>query len=353
MGESCTGLEDHGAEEGRAQVIPKAISGVCPVIAVPFSDDGSVDLDGFDSLVDHLVQIGVSALTLFGLASEFHKLTDSERHVLASRLLLRTRNAGVAAVISVTDHATEVAVDRARAFADEGADALMVLPPYFMNPSQAAIAAHIEAVLSAVKVPVIVQYAPVQTGARLDPSFWVGLRQRHPTFRLVKVEAQPSGRYVSALKNASGGSLGSLVGYAGVHLPDALRRGAVGVVPGCSFAEVYVELMRLWNDGDEAGFSRLHSRLLPYISYWMQDVELIVQSEKSILHRRGLIAGDRCRRPGYTLDGEELRLIDRFLEAFDGLLDPGTDRNHRQRPPGEAGSEARPRAVASPDAHPA
>jgi dihydrodipicolinate synthase/N-acetylneuraminate lyase len=295
------------------------------VTAVPFSDDGSVDLEGFDSVVDHLMGTGVSALILFGLASEFHKLTDSERRLLASRLLARTRSHPVVAgVVSVTEHSTEVAVDQARTFEDEGADALMVMPPYFLNPSQAAIAAHLEAVLAAVTVPVIVQYAPIQTGTRLEPSFWVGIRRRHSHFRLVKVESQPSGRYVSELEHASAGSLASLVGYAGVHLPDALRRGAVGVMPGCSFVEVYVELMRLWNDGDDAGFSRLHSRLLPYVGYWMQAVELIVQSEKTILRRRGFIANDHCRRPGYTLDDEELRLIDRFLEEFDDVLGPGT-----------------------------
>ncbi len=304
----------------------KSISGVCPVLAVPFSADGAVDLDCFESVVDHLMASGVSALILFGLASEFHKLTDSERRALTSRLLARTsRHPVVAGVVSVTDHATEVAVDQARAFQNEGADALMVLPPHFLNPSRVAIAAHLEAVLSAVSLPVIVQYAPIQTGTKLDPSFWVDIGHRHPNLRMVKVESQPSGRYVSALEQASGGSLTSLVGYAGVHLPDALRRGAVGVVPGCSFVEIYLALMQLWDDGDEAGFGRLHARLLPYVGYWMQDVELIIQAEKSILRRRGLIADEYCRRPGYTLDGEEVRLVDRFLESFDDLLGRGTD----------------------------
>jgi 4-hydroxy-tetrahydrodipicolinate synthase len=298
-----------------------AIRGACPVLAVPFSDEGALDVDGFISVVEHVVGSGVSAVTLFGLASEFHKLTDAERERLVAALVERTRsNANVAAVISVTDHATEVAVERARTYVAAGADALMLLPPFFLGPSAAAIIAHVEEVLAAVSVPVIAQYAPVQTGVRIDAEVWASLHEARSNLALIKVEAQPPGPYVSAIAAASSGALGSLVGYAGVQLPDALRRGAIGVQPGCSFTEIYVELMRLWDTGDAAGFNLLHRRLLPFISYWMQGVELIVQAEKSILARRGLIAGDYCRRPGYVMDGEERLMIDRFLDEFADFL---------------------------------
>ncbi len=130
---------------------------------------------------------------------------------------------------------------------------------------------------------------------------------------------------MSALERASQGSLGALVGEAGLHLPDGLRRGARGLQPGCSFVEVYVEMWRLWEQGDAAGLEQLHSRLLPYISDWMQGVERIVQVEKTILHRRGIIATDRCRRPGHVLDTEDVTRIGRFLDEFAPLLEQGVD----------------------------
>ena len=105
------------------------------------------------------------------------------------------------------------------------------------------------------------------------------------------------------------------MGYAGVQMPDVLARGAAGIQPGCSFAEVYVELWRRWR-ADQAGFRALHQRLLPYISYWMQGVELIVKAEKVILKRRGLIASDYCRSPAYALDAVELAQIEQFLDEF-------------------------------------
>ena len=294
---------------------------MCPVVAVPFHPDGTLDLGAFESVVSYLIASGVSAVTLFGLASEFHKLTDQERDLLASALLKQTRSERhVLALLSVTDHATEVAVERALAYVEAGADALMVLPPFFLSPTEAAIVEHVATVVSAVPVPVIVQYAPIQTGVRLDPETWVNLQRDHPNLVAVKVETQPPGRYITALREASAGTLGSLVGYAGVQLPDALRRGAAGVQPGCSFVEVYLTMIRRWDAGDEAGFAEIHSKLLPYVSYWMQNVELIVQAEKAILQHRGLIGSDRCRRPGYTLDAEEHWMIKRFMHEFAWLL---------------------------------
>ena len=114
--------------------------------------------------------------------------------------------------------------------------------------------------------------------------------------------------------------LPALLGYAGVQLPDALRRGVVGVQPGCSFTEVYVALWRAWEAGEHDQALDVHRRLLPYISYWMQHVELIIQSEKTILARRGIVASDRCRAPGWLLDREERAMIDDFLEEFESLL---------------------------------
>jgi 4-hydroxy-tetrahydrodipicolinate synthase len=76
-----------------------------------------------------------------------------------------------------------------------------------------------------------------------------------------------------------------------------------------------VELWRRWQH-DPAGFQALHGRLLPFISYWMQGVELIVRAEKLILQRRGIIASDYCRSPAYALDSAELAQVEQFLEHF-------------------------------------
>lgn len=294
-----------------------SLNGIIPIVAATFTSSGLLDEDSFQALVRHLMGTGASGLTLFGLVTEFYKLTDAEKARLQSLLLAETTGrSAVAGVISITDHSWETAVPRAQAAEAEGADALMLLPPFFLAPSEAAILDHIRRVVSAVRLPVIVQYAPNQTGVRLPPELFVRLRETLPNLNYVKVETQPPGPYVAELLRQSNGKLQALVGYAGVQMPDALTRGAAGIQPGCSFTEVYVKLHRDFQAGNMPRMLEWHQRLLPYIGYWMQGIELIIAAEKRILRRRGLIASDYCRHPGYTLDPREEAQIEAFLGDF-------------------------------------
>ena len=298
----------------------KQISGIVPIIAATFTNSGTLDEDSFQSLVRHLLTTNASALTLFGLATEFYKLADTDRARMQTILLAETtRSETVAGIISITDHSWEVACQRARQAEGQGADALMLLPPYFLGPGEDAILEHLRQVIGSVKIPVIVQYAPVQTGVRISPDVFLKLRDSLPNADFIKVETQPPGRYVSQLVERSQGRLKSLVGYAGVQMPDVLARGAVGIQPGCSFTEIYVALWRLWQT-DKPAFLRLHNKLLPYINYWMQGVELIIKVEKIILKQRGIIASDYCRNPSYTLDAHELTQIENFMIEFEEWL---------------------------------
>jgi 4-hydroxy-tetrahydrodipicolinate synthase len=298
----------------------QSLAGIIPIIAVPFTQSGAVDEDSFQALIRHLLHTGATGLTLFGLASEFYKLTDAERSRLQSLLLEETRDSTVAGIISITDHSWEMAVPHAQAAEAEGADALMLLPPFFLGPSEDAILAHVRKVVASVRIPVIIQYAPAQTGVRLSPDLFLQLRDELPNADYVKVEAQPPGPYVTQLRERSGGSLGTLVGYAGVQMPDALLRGAAGVQPGCSYTEVYVAIYECFQIGDIAGMYALHGALLPYIAYWMQSLELIVAAEKTVLQRRGIIATDYCRHPAYQFDSIENARFDAFLEEFRSYL---------------------------------
>jgi len=294
----------------------KQISGIVPIIAAPFTNSGALDDDSFQSLVRHLLNTGAPALTLFGLATEFYKLTDHDRLKMQTLLLAETsQSESVAGIISITDHSWEVASQCARDAEAQGADALMLLPPYFLGPSEDAILEHLKRVIGSVKIPVIVQYAPMQTGVRILPEVFLKLRDAVPNADFIKVESQPPGRYVSQLVERSQGRLKSLVGYAGVQMPDVLARGAIGIQPGCSFTEIYVELWRLWQT-DKTASLVLHNKLLPYISYWMQGVELIVKAEKVILKRRGIIASDYCRNPSYILDERGQTQIEQFMSDF-------------------------------------
>src|SRR5690348_6317351 len=102
-----------------------SVRGVSPVLAVPFTNEGDVDASSFQALVRHVLASGASSAMLFGFASEFYKLTDDERTALLSSFIKETSaRRDFVTIASVTDHATEIAVRRAKASVLAGAGAL-------------------------------------------------------------------------------------------------------------------------------------------------------------------------------------------------------------------------------------
>ncbi|HWD81999.1 MAG TPA: dihydrodipicolinate synthase family protein [Kribbella sp.] len=297
------------------------VRGVSPVLEVPFTADGEVDYDGFRRVVRYVLGTGVTSMMFPGFASEFHKLSEEERRRLTEILLSHTRDRDdVAAVVAVQDHATQLAARRARESVDAGADLVNLLPPHFLSPSRGSLEHHVRTVLAAIDpVPTVLQYAPAETGTSLDADLLRAIATDHPNLRLVKVESSPPGPLIAELAQGTP-PLASVEGYAGVQLPDAVRRGAVGTQPGCSLTEVYVEIWRRLTTGDGEDGVDLHRRLLPYISYWMLDTERIIAAEKLISVRRGLFASPYCREPAHRLDAEEVRMVDRLLAEFADLL---------------------------------
>jgi 2-keto-3-deoxy-L-arabinonate dehydratase len=290
------------------------IVGVNPIVAMPFTASGDIDEASFVQLLRHIAQSGAQGTTLFGIASEFPKLSDPERDRLAQLFVSTLEGSPIYRAMSVTDHSTELAVKRARHYAAIGADALMLLPPFFLQPSPQAIQEHIFAVLDAVDIPVMVQYAPGETGLPITPAQMAEIAARYP-HAVFKIECNPPVEYTrDFLAKAPQASV--LNGYAGLYMLQMLAAGGKGVMPGCSFTEVYVRIYRHWLNGEQQQADALHQALLPYIQRWMSHCEYIIQVEKTILKRRGIIASDYCRRPGWQLTAEDNRMIDSFITEF-------------------------------------
>lgn len=171
------------------------IKGICPIIATPFTDGGEVDYESMENLIKTLIKGGCHAVTLFGIAGEYYKLSDEERGKMAELTVRVCRENGGTSIISVTDHATEVAVKQARFFEAVGADCLMLLPPFFLKPVAASLCAHMKEIANAVKIPVMAQYAPEQTGVAIAPEVFQRLGVECPNMIYYKIECKPAGPY--------------------------------------------------------------------------------------------------------------------------------------------------------------
>ena len=277
------------------------LKGMYPIIATPFNNDGSVDYEGFENVIKTLITGGCEGATLFGIAGEYYKLSADEKEKLAVLAVKTCHKYGGNAVISVTEHATEVACEQAKHFEALGADCLMLLPPFFLKPGAQAIYEHIKAVANSVKIPVMPQYAPEQTGVAISPETFIKLSSECPNIQYYKVECKPVGAYLTKM-HSQNENLGIFIGNAGYQLIEGFDRGAIGAMPGCSMFDVYLDIYNNYFEGNREKAIKVHSMLLPILNHIRQNVEQIIYFEKKILMLRGIIKSDYCRKPSFASD---------------------------------------------------
>lgn len=295
------------------------IKGICPIVAAPFARDESVDYDSLRNLVAALAKGGCHALTLFGIAGEYYKLDEAEQREMMRVAVDEAHRHGVPVIVSDTRHSTANAVAFAKEIERAGADCMMVLPPFFLKPGADLVLEHARAVARAVpNLPVMMQYAPEQTGVAIAPDVFARLSEEAPNVVYYKIECKPAGRYISNLVSRLGGRIRVFAGNAGYQMIETFDRGAVGAMPGCSMYDLYLDVYDRYFAGDRAGALAAHNALLPILNHIRQNVEEIIAFEKRILMRRGLIATDVCRRPGFATDAT----FDRLFEEYYALTAP-------------------------------
>lgn len=288
------------------------IRGICPIIAATFKENGELDCESLENLVQTLIKGGCGAVTLFGIAGEYYKLSDEEKYKMVDVCTKTAHKVGGKIIISVTDHATEVAVKNAKLFEEKRADCLMLLPPFFLKPGAGYLYEHMKAIGNAVKIPIMAQYAPEQTGVAISPETFVKLQTECPNIIYYKIECKPAGPYVTSLMNMTNNQMKIFVGNAGFQLIECMDRGAIGAMPGCSMYDVYIDIYNKYVNGDREGAIEVHNKLLPMLNHIRQNVEQIISFEKRILKRRGIIKSDYCRKPSYNTD----KYFDKLFEEF-------------------------------------
>lgn len=281
------------------------LEGVIPILLTTFREDGSLDPLSQTRLVHYLLEAGVHGLGLFGNAGEGYALSERERRELLE-LVLREVNGRVPVVVSTGHTGTDVAARMSREAEDLGAAAVMVLPPYYLRPDADGLLRYYGAVSAAVRIPIMVQDAPLMTQVAMPAGLLARLAREIERVRYVKIEAPPTAPKVTAVLQAAGGALTVFGGLNGQFLIEEYERGARGLMPGSDLPAVYVRIWESLEGGDRAEAWRWFVRALPLIRFELQP-GLGVSAMKHRLAAQGVIACPRVRHPTQELTAESLR----------------------------------------------
>ncbi|MFI1417862.1 4-hydroxy-tetrahydrodipicolinate synthase [Streptomyces sp. NPDC020731] len=259
---------------------------LCAMIT-PFTPTGALDLDGAQHLADHLVTHGCDGLVLSGTTGESPTTTDAEKSSLirAVRQAVGTR-ATIVAGIGTPDtlHTTELAREAEKA----GADALLVVAPYYSRPPQDAIEAHFLDVAEATALPLALYDIPSRTGVRIEPDTLLRLAE-HPRVQAVK---DCSYDFLAAQKVMSRTGLAY---YAGCdeHNLALYAVGAAGCVSTvANVAPAHIRaVLDAFDAGDTTGAAHLQHRVTPLIEAMMSNGLPGTVTAKALLTTLNLPAG--------------------------------------------------------------
>jgi 4-hydroxy-tetrahydrodipicolinate synthase len=154
-----------------------SISGVITAMVTPFDDDGALDLAAARRLARHLVENGSHGVVVAGTTGESPTLSDDEKLELLREVGDELADEGIV-LCGTGSNDTRHSVELTRAAATAGADAVLVVTPYYNKPNRAGLRAHFEAVAEAAgDTPMLLYNIPSRTVINLDPEFLFELGQ--------------------------------------------------------------------------------------------------------------------------------------------------------------------------------
>lgn len=301
---------------GQARANQTQLRGCIPILCTPFFDNGAIDIASLEREIEWVLNAGATGVAALAIASEGYKLTEVERDEV-TRAVVDVVAGRVPVVVSADGAGTEVALERARRAVRLGADALMVLPPYFVKPDQVALDDYYRRIGQEVDVPIVIQDAPQLTGVAMGPSLWTTLANEVPTIRYLKVEGTPQGTAISTAITRSGGRLSVFCGWGGLGMIDALERGCAGSMPAPNFTRQFVEIQDRYERGEREAAENLFASFLPFALWAMQSVDFSVATAKAAFVRNGVFTSAYQRQPTARLDEVSQGQLERWFDRYD------------------------------------
>lgn len=202
--------------------------GVCASTVTPFHSDGSLALERMQAHIDWIVNEGSHALSPLGSSGEFIALEiDDRKRVLEAAL---QANAGRLPVVAGTHHyTTRTTVELSKHAEQSGADALLIVPPYYMAPTPSQVMDHFRRVAESVSIPIVLYHNIPLTAVDLKTEHLVKLFEEK-VIGGVKMSNPEPDRICELLQATEG----KLFVYAGIDTVafEGLCHGAHGWISG-------------------------------------------------------------------------------------------------------------------------
>ncbi len=239
------------------------LRGCATALVTPFTADGAVDEGRMRALVERQIAGGVKLLVPCGTTGESATLSsDEQQRVIAITIAVAKGKARV--IAGVGNNNTAVTIERAKAARTAGADAALVVGPYYNKPTQAGFLAHYRAIAAAVPgFPVVVYNVPGRTGSNIAAATTLALAREVDNVVAVKEASGDLSQIMAILK-------GRPAGFQLLSGDDALTLAVIALggdglvsVASNEVPDLMTRMTDLALAGDWTAARALHYKLLP------------------------------------------------------------------------------------------
>ena len=144
--------------------------GSAVALVLPMFDNGDIDFEGFKKQVQRMIDGGVQALLVNGTTGETATITIEDEFKLLDLTLELAKGTGVKVICGAGSNDTQTALKKARYAKEKGADAILVVTPYYNKTSQRGLIQHYTTIADAVDIPMILYNVPGRTGTNIQPA---------------------------------------------------------------------------------------------------------------------------------------------------------------------------------------
>jgi 4-hydroxy-tetrahydrodipicolinate synthase len=285
------------------------LEGTYTALVTPFGADGELDLEALSALVEWQIESGIDGLVPCGSTGEAATLSHEE-HTRVVEHVVRIAAGRVPVIAGTGSNSTAEALALTRQAREAGADAALLISPYYNKPTQEGIYQHYRKLAEETGLPLILYNIPGRTGSRIGPETSARL-SRVPGIIGLK-EAGGDLGLTSQTLAACDPEFAVLSGDDSLTLP-ILALGGRGVISTTSNVapREMTALVHAWLDGDVAGARELHYRLLALMdALFIETNPIPVKTALAVL---GRIPDARLRLP-LTAMGKAAR------DALEGVL---------------------------------
>ena len=284
-------------------------------IVTPMKEDSQVDYEKLEELVEYHINNKTDAIVICGTTGESATLSMEEhRKVIAETV--RFAKGRIPIVAGTGSNATDTAIQLSTEAEEDGADALLIVTPYYNKATQGGLIKHYSTIAKATKLPIIVYNVPSRTGTNVAPETMAALFRENENIVGLK-EATGNLAQASRTMYLTDGKIQMYSGEDGIVVP-LMSIGAIGVISviaNIAPTETH-DMCQAFLDGDIEKARQMQLKSLPLVDALFSEVNPI--PVKKAMNLMGMEVGP-LRPPLYEMEEKNAKRLEEEMRKF-GIL---------------------------------